>query len=82
MTPTKKQIQYVIANLQRQRESGREYTTLTRIKDTAKRVSAFRDLKNLQARIRIILNLPELKAECTLVGSTVMLNITIGDELK
>lgn len=77
MTPTKKQIQYVIEHIQRQRDSGRDETTVTRIRDTAKNVGAFKGYTNIQARIRTILALPELQATCTLVKSTVL----IGDEL-
>ena len=73
MQPNNNQIQYILSNLQNQRDQGREFTNLRRLKDSAKNASAFRGLNNIQARIRIILNLPELTATCTLVGSNVLL---------
>lgn len=82
MQITKQQIKYVQNNLQHKREGGWEYTTIRKIKDTAQKASAFKDHKNVQARIRMILNLPELQATCTLVGSTVMLNTVLGEELR
>ncbi len=81
MKHTTRQIKAVMANLQSKRDEGWEYTNLRKIK-SAVEGTAFKDHKNVQARIRMILNLPELQATCTLVGSTVMLNTVLGEELR
>ncbi len=71
VTPTEQQIQYVIAHIARQKAKGAKSTTITRMVGTSRNTAAFRNYNNIQQRLRLILDLPELRAVCDMQGPVV-----------